>query len=422
MRIIIIGGSVSGVAAAIEARKQLPDAEISLLEKGTAVGVLPNHLFWLLAKDDSCQRAYLATDKELASNYGINVYFHTTVVSLHKSHLVTRDEQVWPFDRAIIATGSGQFSNLITAHEVIESDMKQQVNQASLIQKIDQADSIAIIGAGLLGMTFASALAHTDKHVLVFERANLPLIRYFNHELVHTIMANASSAIDFHIGEAVDDVTAQASGQLVVTEKNSYPVDLTLLAVNTRPSTQELTESLQKNADGTIWVDDYLQTSQQHVFAIGDAIQVTFKLTGESVYLSSIANALRTARIVSHNLKQLTQKDPGTVRPYSCVLFERWYGTVGLTLQEAMFYPQQLASYKLSLAEEEHVTLICDTNQIVVGGQLEANHLPIEHWHHLIQMVQKGYSLDQCIVKENYTNKLSDQDLAELEVGLDAIG
>ncbi len=60
MRIIIIGGSVSGVAAAIEVRKQLPDAEISLLEKGTAVGALPNYLFWLLAKDDSCQRAYLA--------------------------------------------------------------------------------------------------------------------------------------------------------------------------------------------------------------------------------------------------------------------------------------------------------------------------------------------------------------------------
>nr|WP_265331473.1 FAD-dependent oxidoreductase [Enterococcus durans] len=70
-----------------------------------------------------------------------------------------------------------------------------------------------------------------------------------------------------------------------------------------------MARKLKLNDDGTIWVDDYLQTSAKNIYAIGDTIQVNFRPTEEKMYVSLVNNAIRTAHVVSRTISGKPTKD-----------------------------------------------------------------------------------------------------------------
>lgn len=423
MRVIIIGGSIAGVCAAMEIRKQLPNAEICLIEKHTTIGYFPDNLFQNIEGQTKAP-LFLATKEELETVYQITIYTQTAVAHIVGTNcLQTTDGRLWAFDRLIIATGSGQFSRLLSDSIGWDTTMKEQEQQVALLEQINQAQCIAIVGAGLLGMAFASALHQLTKEVMIFERTQRPMIRYFDHEIGGKLQAQlAATKIVSHFSEAVDDIEQTAEGAYcLTTDQGRYQADLVLLAVNTRPLWQPFMEPLQENADGTIWVDEYLQTSFPNVFAIGDAIQVTFLPTEESIYLSSVANALRTAKVVSRNLVAPMVKDRGSVRPYTCQLFDHWYATVGMTKQEAIFSDRQLAILPIELPKDGHLHLIYDEyTQQVVGGQIEAPKMNQVVWQRLVYSVQQELTVTTCFQPDFFLRPLSASELADTEVGLDA--
>lgn len=402
MQIVIIGGSISGIYAAIECRTRFKQATITLIEQKETLGHLPKNLFQGLANDRVVDHSPIVKEQILTEEYRIDLLLGLKCERLRDHEILLTSGKSLPFDKLILATGSTQRSRLAGTTEDLSTywSYKSWQEQDEVIEKIKAAQTIAIVGAGALGIAFASSLAHTKKELHIYERNERPLARYFDADMTPILTRFLQSEqINMHFSDAVERILPHPKkGYLLHTSLGEQVVDLVLVAVNTRALEQEVTRYLAKNSDGTLWVDDYLQTSQTDVFAIGDAIHVRFRATGEECYISSLENASRTAYIVARNLAHLTQKDPGSIRPFEGEFFDTTYLALGLLEQEAIFvsYPVAIQSFKLDTTTLIKVIYQKRTRQLL-GVQLIAQNLKDQVKQMMYDAVDQALIVDQWL-------------------------
>lgn len=400
MQIIIVGGSIAGIQAAIECRMQFQHATITLIEQRPYLGHYPKSLFQGLTQDTFISSQPAMEPNTLSHDYQINVRLGLKCERLRDHSVECATGECLEFDKLILATGSTQRSRLVGTTEAVPTYWSYRTlpEQHEIYTKIQAATSIAIIGAGALGLAFASALAHTKKTIHLYERNARPLAQYFDADMTPILSRFLQmTPLVLHFSESVEQILPYEDSRYnVQTTKGNQIVDLVLVAVNTRPIRQELTTPLAKNSDGTLWVDDYLQTSQTDVFAIGDAIHVRFRATGEELYISSLENAHRTAYIVACNLSRLTKKDPGSIRPFEAEFFNTTYLSLGLLEQEAVFvsYPVAIQSFKLDTTTLVKVIYQKRTRQLL-GIQVVAQTLDDAIKDQLYDAVDQAVLVDE---------------------------
>lgn len=376
MNIVIVGGSFAGIHAAIYLRQLIPTSEIYLIEKQSKLGWIPSG-FNLIVKGKVTSEKQLSwiTKEELIDRYRIHVYTEKTVIGLEEKKVVLAGGDKLDFDRLILATGSNQ--------------------------NFRDAKKIAIIGAGQAGIEIAEGLASGKTQIHLYESRKSILFRYLDPEMTEPLVKEMKNqGISLFLEEQVVSLSENETA-VVETERRRENYDLVLLANHSRPNNQMWEEQLTLNDDGTIWVDDYLQTSQKDVYAIGDAIQVTFRPTNEKMYVSLVNNAVRTARNVSKTISGSATKDQGTYRPVGNQWFGYFLGSVGMTEEESIFYPQKIetgyAEYKLAAINQSKVKVkfLFDSEKKILGAQLQSRK---EMFHLLDQLtiaVEEGWTFEQ---------------------------
>ncbi|WP_142658456.1 NAD(P)/FAD-dependent oxidoreductase [Enterococcus faecium] len=402
MNIVIVGGSFAGIHAAIYLRQLIPTSEIYLIEKQSKLGWIPSGFNLIVkGKVTSEKQLFWITKEELIDRYRIHVYTEKTVIGLEEKKVVLAGGDKLDFDRLILATGSNQNFRNVPAEARFIHPVKKIQNIAALQQKIMDAKKIAIIGAGQAGIEIAEGLASGKTQIHLYESRKSILFRYLDPEMTEPLVKEMKNqGISLFLEEQVVSLSENETA-IVETERRRENYDLVLLANHSHPNNQMWEEQLTLNDDGTIWVDDYLQTSQKDVYAIGDAIQVTFRPTNEKMYVSLVNNAVRTARNVSKTISGSATKDQGTYRPVGNQWFGYFLGSVGMTEEESIFYPQKIetgyAEYKLAAINQSKVKVkfLFDSEKKILGAQLQSRK---EMFHLLDQLtiaVEEGWTLEQ---------------------------
>ncbi|OJG83297.1 hypothetical protein RV14_GL001655 [Enterococcus ratti] len=376
MRIIIIGGSFAGIYAAISLRKSCPDSEIVLLEKQANIGFIPSGInLFLKEKLTKTSQLYWMSTEELEALYNIDVQLHTEVVALgiKTKKLFIKDGRQLSFDILVIATGSSQqFKKVINNTHICS--VKEIHLKESLEQSLKKANKIAVVGAGQVGLELAEGLYQQKKEIHLYESHKTLLFRYFDSEMIEPLKKELIKRnIPVWLNEQVQSLMVEEQKAIVETDKRSEKYDLVLLANHTRPDYRMWQDQLKLNDDGTIWVDEYLQTSVKDIYAIGDAIQVTFQPTKEKMYVSLVSNAIRTAQVVSQTISGTPKKDSGTYRAIGNYWFGHFLGSVGLTEEESIFYLQPVIKKYLvtqlsaTKCQEAKIKVICNEKGQLLG-------------------------------------------------------
>ncbi|EOL42853.1 NAD(P)/FAD-dependent oxidoreductase [Enterococcus caccae] len=301
MKVVIIGASFAGVSAALAIRKKHPEADIHLLDKQQTIGYLPGGInLYLNETIAPIETAQFISEKELVANK-ISLLLNVRVVSMDsKQHIITYEKEsvafFMSFDKLILATGSSQWSKNIIgsdSEKVLKYKFLPGVRQA--IEHLEKSDKVALIGGGQIGGEAADALLKKGKEVHLFERMDYLLFKYFDEEMIQRVQAEMiTRGVVFHFDETVEKITDTDDGLLIETKKSELMCDSAVFAMNVRPDIQYLDEHIQTHTDQTIMVNEYLQTSQADIFAIGDCIQVPYSLSNESFYIPLVNNAVRT--------------------------------------------------------------------------------------------------------------------------------
>jgi NADPH-dependent 2,4-dienoyl-CoA reductase/sulfur reductase-like enzyme/peroxiredoxin family protein/TusA-related sulfurtransferase/rhodanese-related sulfurtransferase len=315
MKYVIIGGVAGGATAAARIRRQDEMGEIVLVEKGQHISYancgLPYYIGGVI-KDR--QRLFVQTPESFSRRFNIDVRVQNEALAIHPEQrtvtIKAADGKTYTenYDRLLLAPGALPLrprlegidnEGIFTLRDVADTDRIKAFIDAHPHGKA------VIVGGGFIGLEMAENLVNAGISVDIVEMADQVMgpLDFSMASMVHSELS--CHGVGLHLGKAVKKFEKR-NGRLWVSFAGGEGVeaDMVLLSIGVRPSTQLATNSgLELGARG-IKVNDYLQTSDPNIYAVGDAIEFNHPLTGQPWlnYLAGPAN--RQARIAADNMVQ----------------------------------------------------------------------------------------------------------------------
>ena len=315
MKYIIVGGVAGGATAAARIRRNTERAEIVLFEKGKYISYancgLPYYIGGVITERD---RLFVQTPEAFGRRFDIDVRTESEVTGIDAAKKTvtvrTAEGKVYTesYDRLLLSPGASPVRpplpgidsrGIFTLRNVDDTDrIKAYMEQ----HKVRRA---VIVGGGFIGLEMAENLHHAGADVSVVEMADQVMapIDYSMAALVHEHLLQ--KGVKLYLQQAVEAFRETADGGIAVQFKSgtSVEADIVLLSIGVRAETRLAAEAGLKLGDARgIWVNEYLQTSDENIYAVGDAIEFPHPLTGKP-WLNFLAGpANRQARIVADNM------------------------------------------------------------------------------------------------------------------------
>ncbi|MHB1472575.1 MAG: FAD-dependent oxidoreductase [Dermatophilaceae bacterium] len=326
MRIVIVGGVAGGMSAAARARRLDEHAEIVVLEQGAYVSFancgLPYHLSGEIAQRDAL---LLHTPESLAESLNLDVRTGHRVTSIDRhARKITiaagEDTYALPYDALLLSPGAEAVRPPIEGldHPAVHT-LRTVPDVDALRDRIEelldtrdqtgQAPRAVVIGAGFIGLEAVEALTSRGLQVHLVELAD-HVLPPMDAELA-PLLADELTAhgVDLRLGvsaQAVAPVGAveqsaenSSTGPVTVTLSDgaTLTADLVIVNVGVRPASALAREAgLDLGPTGAIRVDADQHTSDPHIWAVGDAVEVTQAITGARIPVPLAGPANRQGR------------------------------------------------------------------------------------------------------------------------------
>lgn len=306
MTIVIVGGGLAGATAATELRQQDAGVEIVL------IGAEPHPPYerpplskQFLQGKKPFEKAWVHPEQWYADNR-IELRQGTTVTDLDLAGRTVRtrdgngDAGELSYDRLLIATGSSP-RRLAMAEPFSPVYLRTVEDSQALRDRLAPNVSVAIVGAGWIGLEVAAAARLAGASVTVFESAELPLLRVLGPEVAQVFA-------DLHRGHGVDLRLSSS-----ITAPDLSPADVVLVGIGAIPDT-DLAERAGLATDNGTLVDAALRTSDEHVYAIGDVANHDHPVLGRRIRVEHWDTAIEQGKVSARNL--LGANEQYTRQPY----------------------------------------------------------------------------------------------------------
>ena len=314
MKYVIVGGVAGGATAAARIRRNTEKADIILFERGDYISYancgLPYYIGNVITERE---RLFVQTPEAFGKRFRVDVRTRSEVteVNLQKKTVTVRtsdgDTYVEAYDKLLLSPGASpvrpplpgiESEGIFTLRNVSDTDRIKTYMQQHAVKRA------VIVGGGFIGLEMAENLHHAGAEVAVVEMADQVMgpVDYSMAALVHEHLLQ--KGVKLYLKQAVESFEPGRNGITVRFQSGiSLDADLVLLSIGVRPETSLAQKAGLKIGEARgIWVDEYLQTSDASVYAVGDAIEYPHPITGKPWlnYLAGPAN--RQARIVADNM------------------------------------------------------------------------------------------------------------------------
>ena len=342
MKIIIIGGVAGGATTAARIRRMDETAEIILLEKGKYISYancgLPYYIGGVIAERE---KLFVQTPEAFSVRFRVDVRTENEVIFIDRKRktvtvrLSSEDTYEESYDKLLISTGATPVKpplpgidseGIFTLRNVKDTDrIKEYANQHAPRRAV-------VIGAGFIGLEMAENLHALGAKVSIVEMANQVMtpIDFSMASLVHQHLMD--KGVNLYLEQAVASFEkAGREIKVVFKDGQSIPADIVILSIGVRPETTlARAVGLTIGEAGGISVNDYLQTSDESIYAIGDAIEYRHPITGKPWlnYLAGPAN--RQGRIVADNILGAKISYEGAIGTSIAKVFDLTVATTGL--------------------------------------------------------------------------------------------
>jgi len=171
----------------------------------------------------------------------------------------------------VIATGTqpARPSNVaFDGHRIVDSD--------GILALDAIPDSMVVVGAGVIGVEYASMFAALGTRVTVVERRD-GMLEFCDSEIVESLKFHLRDlGVSFRFGENVSAVEARPRGTVTLLESGKkIPADTVMYSAGRQGTTDTLkleNAGLKADDRGRIPVDGDFRTDEKHIFAVGDVI------------------------------------------------------------------------------------------------------------------------------------------------------
>ena len=315
-RILIVGGVAGGASCAARARRLSETARIIMFDRGPYVSFancgLPYYVGDVIKKEENL---LVATPELFRKRFNIEVRLHSEVLRIDRDgrRIEVRDLETGTiyhenYDALVLSPGSRPIKPPIDGIENPGIFSLRTIPDSRLIRAwIDQyqARRAAVIGGGYIGMEITENLLKRGLKVSIIEKQGqvMPVVDPEMMPEVHETLLR--SGVDLFLNTSVTRIEAGDGHQqrLQLTSGRIVEADLVILCIGVRPETALAREAgLPIGKSGGISVDAHMRTTDAHIWAVGDAVEVRDTVTGLESVIPLAGPANRQGRIAADTI------------------------------------------------------------------------------------------------------------------------
>ena len=314
MKHVIIGGVAGGATAAARIRRVDEFAEIVLLEKGKYISYANCGLpYYIGGTIQDRGKLFLQTPASFGGRFNIDVRVENEVIAIHPEKKVIeirrKDGSVYEesYDKLLMSPGASPVrpplqgidsEGIFTLRNVEDTD---HIKNYLTTHEVKNA---VVVGAGFIGLEMAENLHHAGAKVSIVEMGNQVMapVDFSMASYVHQHLLQ--KGVDLYLEQSVEKFERHGNKLKVFFKSGeTLDTDMVILSIGVRPETTlAKMAGIKLGETGGIWVNEYLETSEKDIYAVGDAIEYPHPLTGKP-WLNYLANpANRQGRIVADNM------------------------------------------------------------------------------------------------------------------------
>jgi len=343
VKICIIGAGDAGATAANQIRRLDSEAQIDTFSQRAELGIPPCEMPLVIGGNitswGELVRGFRQNSFWEKRNIGIHLNTEVTDIVKQEKYLIAGGER-YSYDKLILALGAtpsvSSFPGLDGKNEFsLSTDMGDGV---ALGNAVDRYTEVAIIGGGFIGLEIAAALKARgySKVYLLARRAILRA--YLDEDMAEKVEdVVRKNGVEVIMPANIKSIASDKGKKHVTLSEQELKVDFIFFGTGAKPNVGLARKAgLGIGETGAIVVNQYLQTSDPDIYAIGDCMENWDIITGSKRQHQLAASAIRTGYIAGRNValgNALVYE--GTVMPFITKIFGHQIGAVGLTEKEA---------------------------------------------------------------------------------------
>jgi 3-phenylpropionate/trans-cinnamate dioxygenase ferredoxin reductase component len=294
---VIVGASLAGARAAQTLRDEGFSGPVILIgeEDETPYERPPLSKDYLMGKHGR-EKLYVQP-REWYGEHDVDLRLGTRVTELDPAahEIVLSGGERIGYSRLLLATGSSprrlplpgaDLGGVLYLRNVGDSDLMKDA--------FANAERVAVIGAGWIGLETAAAARLAGAEVTVLEMADLPLLRVLGREVAEVFARlHEQNGVDLRFGVQVAEITPSSQGSaggVRLADGTQIDADVVIVGIGITPNVQ-LASAAGLTVDNGVVADERLRTSDPHVFAAGDVANAFHPLFGKHIRVEHWANA-----------------------------------------------------------------------------------------------------------------------------------
>lgn len=343
MNYLIIGGVAGGATVAARLRRMDEKANIILFERGKYVSYANCGLPYYIGDTiNNREKLFVQTAKGFTDRFRIDIRTEQEVTAIRPDkkeveikNLSTGETYTETYDKLVLSPGAEPLrpgiegigsKKIFTLRNVPDTDtIKNYVNTENPKRAI-------VVGGGFIGLEMAENLYDLGIQVDVVEMANQVMapLDFSMAAIVHRQLTD--KGVGLHLEDGVSRFKEKDGGVTVhLRSGKQIATDMVLLSIGVRPETKLAKDAgLAIGERGGIAVNDYMQTSDADIYALGDAVEVRHLVTGQPALIPLAGPANKQGRIVADNIVFGNKKKyPGSIGTSIAKVFDLTVAAAG---------------------------------------------------------------------------------------------
>ncbi|MEG0048817.1 MAG: FAD-dependent oxidoreductase [Clostridia bacterium] len=346
-KIVIVGGVAGGATAAARLRRLDEQAEIVLFERGEYISFANCGLPYYIGGEIRDREALtLQTPQSFYARFHVQVRIHSEVVAIHAEQksvtvreVLTGKTYEEAYDSLVLSMGAEPIrppmEGIDTQGVFTLRSIPDTLRIKAFVEE-HQVQHAVVVGGGFIGVEMAENLCMAGIKVTLVEMAP-QVLAPIDEDLacdVHQHMAEKGVALCLNRG--VQRIEKHGAGLRVQLSQGEVCADMVILAIGVKPeSGLAKAAGIACSDRGAILTDAHMRTSDEHIYAVGDAVAVVDFVTGKAAYVPLAGPANKQGRIAADNLCGISSTYPGTQGSSILKVFDLTVASTGVNEKQA---------------------------------------------------------------------------------------
>ena len=347
--LVIIGAVASGTKTAAKARREAPDAKITLITEEAEISYASCGIPYFISNTIKDRHSLIIRTpdyfRKMLNIEVLTEHYAESIDPEEKSikikNLKTNHTHTLTYDKLVLAVGTSpnipnfegvQHGNILTLHNIPSAiRIKSIIGQ----KKIRNA---LIVGGGFIALEMAESLVTHGINTNIIIRKD-QILSNFDKDIALLVQNYIKTkGIQILEEDEVSKFEADADGNVtnVITKRQTVPAELVLLALGMRPNV-ELAEKIGVTIGqtGAIHVNEKMETNIPDIYAVGDCVETNHLVTRKPVWIPLATTSNKHGRVAGINITGGKDTFPGILGTFVVKVFEWTVAKTGLSEKEA---------------------------------------------------------------------------------------